>query len=630
MVCATVGLGLYERQQAVNLGRLAVNVYEQSLMSISYVRGAQVGFMRFAAALRMSPRGIDTWSSAQQRAVGLKDVLEDLDVAIERIVTAEAGKQARELRDRMVPRDGGTPKTTASGAEAEFAEIDQSFDTLTETLTADAFTQRSDVDAMIASSERSIRLALGASVAGALLITLLLGTSIVRPVRRAVTIAGAIAEGRLDNPIQTKGRSETARLLQALARMQMALADATAERAANAAADTERRAAFEQRLTVALRGMADTVETEATAALDQISGRTRAMADNAEDMRRSALDTDASSREAAGAAGRCLETSQTVASAAEELSVSIREISERVMQSTQVVGRAVAASGETRGKIEALNNSVAQISAITNMINEIAGRTTLLALNATIEAARAGDAGKGFAVVAGEVKQLATQTARSTAQIAGFIQEVRTATASSIEAVMVIEKMISEIDAISTMIAAAVEQQGAATQEIARNVAETAQAADVVNERITRVSAEAGFTGQRAQVVGDHAKGLAVAVGELKRAVVQAVRTSTGEVDRRVHARHPIDLGCRLTVDGGGSHPGQLNDLSEGGASVSNVTGLVAGVRGVLTIDGVRIGLPATVHRADDVSLRLIFNLDEGQREEWRRTLEGLVMRKAA
>ena len=49
-------------------------------------------------------------------------------------------------------------------------------------------------------------------------------------------------------------------------------------------------------------------------------------------------------------------------------------------------------------------------------------RPTLLALNATIEAALAGEAGKGFAVVASEVKNLATQTARATEEIAGQVK----------------------------------------------------------------------------------------------------------------------------------------------------------------------------------------------------------------
>ena len=56
-------------------------------------------------------------------------------------------------------------------------------------------------------------------------------------------------------------------------------------------------------------------------------------------------------------------------------------------------------------------------------------QTNLLALNATIEAARAGEAGKGFAVVAAEVKALATQTARATAEITQQIDALRTATA---------------------------------------------------------------------------------------------------------------------------------------------------------------------------------------------------------
>ena len=100
---------------------------------------------------------------------------------------------------------------------------------------------------------------------------------------------------------------------------------------------------------------------------------------------------------------------------------SIREIGVQVTQSTAVVGRAVAAGGETRTTIEALNEQVARIGTVADMIGEIAAKTNLLALNATIEAARAGDAGKGFAVVASEVKGLATQTARSTEEIARHI-----------------------------------------------------------------------------------------------------------------------------------------------------------------------------------------------------------------
>ena len=224
---------------------------------------------------------------------------------------------------------------------------------------------------------------------------------------------------------------------------------------------------------------------------------------------------------------------QTVASAAEQLSASIHEIGGQVAQSTEMVGRAVTAGTETRTTIEALNEQVARIGAVADMIGEIAARTNLLALNATIEAARAGDAGKGFAVVASEVKALATQTARSTQEIAQHIVEVRSATGASVAAVARIEQTIGEINAIAGSIAAAVEEQGAATAEIARNVSETASAANDMTNRATEVSTEAEQTGEHAADVRENAAALNTAVSDLRHSVIRVARTSTTEVDRR-------------------------------------------------------------------------------------------------
>ncbi len=283
----------------------------------------------------------------------------------------------------------------------------------------------------------------------------------------------------------------------------------------------------------ALNGMAATIEAETGTALESVGAQTGAMVATAEEMSASSMRTGEAARGAASGAEQALANAQTVASAAEQLAASIREIGTQMSLSAAVVGRAVTAGAEARATLEALNAKVGRIGEVANMIGDIAAKTNLLALNATIEAARAGEAGKGFAVVASEVKQLAMQTARSTAEIGRHIGEVRTATDASVAAVARIERTIDEIDAIAGSVATAVEQQGAATAEIARNVGETAAAAGEMTRRIGEVSAEAERTGQRSTQVRDGTAGLNTLVTELQRSVIRVVRAATTDVDYR-------------------------------------------------------------------------------------------------
>lgn len=78
-----------------------------------------------------------------------------------------------------------------------------------------------------------------------------------------------------------------------------------------------------------------------------------------------------------------------------------------------------------RGISVAINDTHQSATAIrdaSEMISTIANQTNLLALNAAIEAARAGEAGRGFAVVAEEIKKLADESGKFSANISTRIE----------------------------------------------------------------------------------------------------------------------------------------------------------------------------------------------------------------
>ena len=177
--------------------------------------------------------------------------------------------------------------------------------------------------------------------------------------------------------------------------------------------------------------------------------------------------------QAAAAASASHETTssvQSVAAGAEELVASIREIGTQVSRSLNVAQDAVSQATRTNAVVSGLEEAAKKIGAVVQLITSIAGQTNLLALNATIEAARAGESGRGFAVVASEVKNLATQTASATQEIANQITAVQASTTEAVAAITHITITISQINDISSSIASAVEEQSSVTGEIARNM----------------------------------------------------------------------------------------------------------------------------------------------------------------
>ena len=122
------------------------------------------------------------------------------------------------------------------------------------------------------------------------------------------------------------------------------------------------------------------------------------------------------------------------ASAIEELSVTLKDVSKQVEQNAndaknadKIVSENADAIGTCNddmsnmlGAINEIRDSSEEISKIIKVIDDIAFQTNILALNAAVEAAREGS--KGFGVVADEVRRLASRSAEAAKQTASLIE----------------------------------------------------------------------------------------------------------------------------------------------------------------------------------------------------------------
>jgi methyl-accepting chemotaxis protein len=190
----------------------------------------------------------------------------------------------------------------------------------------------------------------------------------------------------------------------------------------------------------------------------------------------------------AGATQQDQEITNT-SSAVEELTVSMKQVSNNAEASAEAARRALDAAEQgnravrdtldgmqrirssvqaTAKKIKSLGDRSLEISEIINVINDITEQTNLLALNAAIEAARAGEAGRGFAVVADEVRKLAEHSRSATKDIAALIKAIQ---AETNEAVVVMEDGTKEVESGATL----ADQAGRALDAISSVVRQSAE-----------------------------------------------------------------------------------------------------------------------------------------------------------
>lgn len=220
LAAVSVVQGLYAYGLQKNMVDIAVRLYDDAVIGVSYARLAEAEFRKIQLAAAQAP------SSARDAALMLylNETMASLDAVRQHTASPQLVAALDDLHGRL---NGLSERLIEVDAlpESVYAEIGADIAWLGEQLVAEGAVRRLDAHVVAAEGERLIIVAMLVAVGLALAIALGFGAWLVRPFRKAIDIAASIAGGNLRTPIDARGHGEGARLMQALADMQVALND---------------------------------------------------------------------------------------------------------------------------------------------------------------------------------------------------------------------------------------------------------------------------------------------------------------------------------------------------------------------------------------------------------------------
>ncbi len=234
------------------------------------------------------------------------------------------------------------------------------------------------------------------------------------------------------------------------------------------------------RLSVEITGVAEQMRGQ-VAALAETSS---ALNSNSSEMASASAQLASSANEQAAAISQATSTAEEIKQTGMTSKTSAQQIVEVAEQSVDISSEGKDATGESTvainrikeqvntiaGGIELLRTHIGEVGDVIGSVAAIADQSNLLAVNASIEAAKAGDYGRGFAVVAQEVKNLAEQSKRATAQARAALGNIQKAIEGAVASV-------SEGRKASAVGVESIEGTAAVINRLSDVIADTAEAA---------------------------------------------------------------------------------------------------------------------------------------------------------
>ena len=272
-------------------------------------------------------------------------------------------------------------------------------------------------------------------------------------------------------------------------------------------------------------------------AMGSVAGTSTQVASASEELsatvRQMTMRLDEQAKRSTQVATAATEMSQTVVDIAKNASniatsavdtLKIAEIGESVVSQTvsevRVISNTVA---ESASRITTLGERSKQIFEIVDVIKDIADQTNLLALNAAIEAARAGEQGRGFAVVADEVRKLAEKTSKATAEVGAMIGAIQDETSKAVQAMTESQTRVEKGVSLSAeagdalhRILDSVRGLQSMVQQIASATEEMSTVSDTISSDIELIADVSRETSGSAAEIEDASNGLAKLSADLQ------------------------------------------------------------------------------------------------------------------